>query len=167
MGISLGSSSKKPYVGSKEVKEAYVGTQKVYSAAPPVYYAFLGTATDYEIADWCELTKGASIKQRAGVNNIAINGNFSTNNLITLKEIKGSILRFEVASGTTVGSSNYPQLIWRNASNQTIKTDSFVPNPPNKLTEFTVPSGAASCTIGGIRNSNGIIYLNAIRFEMV
>lgn len=38
MGISLGSSSKKPYVGSKEVKEAYVGSQLVYQSMPDTTY---------------------------------------------------------------------------------------------------------------------------------
>ena len=38
MGISFGSASKKPYVGSKEVQEAYVGSQLVYRAVPPSVY---------------------------------------------------------------------------------------------------------------------------------
>lgn len=172
MGISFGSASKKPYVGSKEVKEAYVGTQKVYSAAPPVYYAFLGTATGYEKADWCELTTGASIKQRGGVNCIGIKGNFSTGeyNIITLKEIKGTILRFEAASDGSTTSDKYPVLSWRNSSNGVIRADTFNPRPNGGqfgLIEFTVPSGAAWCTIGAIRSSSGYVYLNAIRFEMV
>ena len=38
MGISLGSSSKKPYVGSKEVQEAYVGSTLVYQNVPNYEY---------------------------------------------------------------------------------------------------------------------------------
>ena len=46
MGISFGSASKKPYVGSKEVQEAYVGNQLVYRAVPPYLYKFLGSEND-------------------------------------------------------------------------------------------------------------------------
>lgn len=38
MGISLGSSNKKPYVGSKEVQEAYVGSTLVYQNMPNYEY---------------------------------------------------------------------------------------------------------------------------------
>ena len=49
MGISFGSKTVKPYVGSKEVKEAYVGSQLVYRATPPYIYFFLGGEDDYVI----------------------------------------------------------------------------------------------------------------------
>lgn len=38
MGISFGSVGKKPYVGSKEVQEAYVGNQLVYQSMPDTTY---------------------------------------------------------------------------------------------------------------------------------
>lgn len=47
MGISFGSKSVKPYFGSKEVQEAYVGSQLVYRATPPYIYFFLGGENDY------------------------------------------------------------------------------------------------------------------------
>lgn len=47
MGISLGSSSKKPYVGSKEVQEAYVGSQLVYINAKPFNGVFFDSATRF------------------------------------------------------------------------------------------------------------------------
>lgn len=47
MSISKGGQSVKPYVGSKEVKEAYVGSQLVYRATPPYLYFFLGRENDY------------------------------------------------------------------------------------------------------------------------
>lgn len=49
MSISKGGQSVKPYVGSKEVKEAYVGSQLVYRATPPYKYYFLGAENDYII----------------------------------------------------------------------------------------------------------------------
>lgn len=72
MGISLGSSSKKPYVGGKEVQEAYVGSQLVYQNGPAFVYAFLGAANDYVLADWCTLTKNATVQQYNGVYKISI-----------------------------------------------------------------------------------------------
>lgn len=47
MSISKGGQSVKPYVESKEVKEAYVGSQLVYRATPPYLYFFLGRENDY------------------------------------------------------------------------------------------------------------------------
>ena len=38
MPISIGSTNVKPYVGNKEVKEAYVGNKLVYSATPDSTY---------------------------------------------------------------------------------------------------------------------------------
>ena len=45
MGISFGSASKKPYVGSKEVQEAYVGSQLVYKGKPNPVTLFDGTVS--------------------------------------------------------------------------------------------------------------------------
>ena len=69
MGISFGSLSKKPYVGSKEVKEAYVGSQLVYRAGLPYYYYFLGGTEKYQISDNCLLQDGAAIAKPSGVTN--------------------------------------------------------------------------------------------------
>ena len=49
MGISFGSTGIKPYVGSKEVKEAYVGSQLVYQSVAPIVYKFLGAENTYTI----------------------------------------------------------------------------------------------------------------------
>ena len=172
MSISKGGQSLKPYVGGKEVKEAYVGVQKVYSAAPPIYYAFLGSETDYVIADWCELTKGSSITQRGGVYRIAITGNFtvSDTNKITLKEIKGEILRFIASSDITTDENHYPLVTWFDISNKFIKGDGFNPRPAGNdfgLVEFNVPNNAVSCTISGIRSTRSPVYIDAIRFETI
>lgn len=47
MGISFGSASKKPYVGSKEVQEAYVGSQLVYRSTPPFNGVFFDSSTKF------------------------------------------------------------------------------------------------------------------------
>lgn len=72
MGISFGSTGIKPYVGSKEVQEAYVGSQLVYQNTPPFVYAFLGNANDYVIADWCQLTRYAQVEKNSGIYRITI-----------------------------------------------------------------------------------------------
>ena len=47
MSISFGSTGIKPYVGSKEVQEAYVGSTLVYSAGPANPIIFQGTEINY------------------------------------------------------------------------------------------------------------------------
>lgn len=169
MGISLGSSSKKPYVGSKEVKEAYVGSQKVYSAAPPIYYGFLGAENDYVIEDWCNLTRGASIKKYSNIYRIAVNGSGgSTTNKITLTEIKGNVLKFLHYCNGTTSENNWPKIQWQNESGGIIRTDRFNGRGGADFTlkNYTVPTGATKCTIDGYNNSgSATLYLDAIRFE--
>ena len=74
MSISFGSTGIKPYVGSKEVKEAYVGSQKIYSAAPAYVYAFIGSENDYVLAPWTTLGSYAEVKKINGIYRISITG---------------------------------------------------------------------------------------------
>ena len=74
MSISFGSTGIKPYAGSKEVKEAYVGSQKIYSAAPAYVYAFIGGENDYVVAPWTTLGRYAVIKKINGIYRISITG---------------------------------------------------------------------------------------------
>lgn len=170
MGISFGSNSMKPYVGGKEVQEAYVGSQKVYSAAPPIYYGFLGTENDYVLASWCGLTKGAAIAKNQNIYRIAINGVTAYDtNFITLSEIKGTILKFIFYCSSTVGYSQYSSINWRNSSGAIIKQTKFNPSKGGNdyaLIEEPVPEGATSCTINGVAAAGSItLYVDAIRFE--
>lgn len=66
MSISFGSKTIKPYVGGKEVQEAYVGSQLVYRATPPYVYFFLGTENDY-ILNSVDL-RGNAVAKPAGSN---------------------------------------------------------------------------------------------------
>ena len=70
MSISFGNTGIKPYVGNKEVKEAYVGSQLVYRAIPPYYYFFLGTPNNY-IINRTELLENAEVTN-AGYENYVI-----------------------------------------------------------------------------------------------
>lgn len=60
MAISIGSTNAKPYVGSKEVKEAYVGSTLVYSAGPVNPVIFQGTEINYRYSgtNFTETTEG-------------------------------------------------------------------------------------------------------------
>ena len=70
MGISFGSTGIKPYVGGKEVQEAYVGSQLVYSAAPPYNYYFVGGETKYFISPNVVLPNyNATIAKKNGTGN--------------------------------------------------------------------------------------------------
>lgn len=66
MSISFGSTGIKPYVGSKEVKEAYVGSQLVYKSGLPYNYYFLGGENDYFINDNVQLVRNTDISKPAG-----------------------------------------------------------------------------------------------------
>ena len=97
MGISFGSKSVKPYVGSKEVTEAYVGSQLVYRAGLPYYYYFLGAETTYYISDNCQLAYYASVTKPAWATTykIAIGASTGTTSpriqLINVSEFIGSL----------------------------------------------------------------------------
>ena len=96
MPISIGSTNVKPYVGNKEVKEAYVGSTLVYSAGPGSNYAFLGTADGYYLADWCTY-KNAVIEQENGIYKMRLNPTKSGRGQISLDisgQNKYTILKF-------------------------------------------------------------------------
>lgn len=106
MGISLGSSSKKPYVGSKEVKEAYVGSTLVYRAGPGSNYAFLGTADGYYLAKWCTYENGG-IEQDSGIYKIRLDKGMQGKGIITLNINSGnnfSVLKFAGRANSSSGS---------------------------------------------------------------
>ena len=139
MSISKGGQSVKPYVGSKEVQEAYVGSQLVYRATPPYVYAFLGTQNSYMLADWCTLSSsGAAIVKEGNNFRIALSGvyfpavdKFQYGSInINMPANAGSTLSFMYKMG---GSGGYPQVYARffnkdsshNMCNFKISADSF------------------------------------------
>ena len=167
MGISLGSSSKKPYVGSKEVQEAYVGSQLVYRAVPPAIYKFLGTETDYIIDG---TLVGANITKDQNVYRIAIGSNGGV--FICTTE-KGMDLKFLTRNITPVSRYMYIQYGRRIAPGTAY--DSFQWNGQNYIaqtTEYELRTvshtildkyDAVKFTGGG--NTNGG-FIDAVRFEI-
>lgn len=156
MGISLGSSSKKPYVGSKEVQEAYVGSQLVYQAGPKYVYAFLGTANDYILASWCTLTKYATVQKYNGVYKISIGAGAPSGSItldITALKHKNKI-SFDYMS-TTSNNSIY------------IGTQSYKLAFNNKFEhrEFTIPNGVTQIRFTAY-SSDGY-YSNGLRLDAI
>ena len=156
MGISFGSASKKPYVGSKEVQEAYVGSQLVYQAGPKYVYAFLGSANDYILAAWCTLTKHATVQKYNGVYKISIGADAPAGSItldITSLKHKNKI-SFDYMSTT---------------SNNTIYIGSQSYNFPfnNKFShkELTIPNGVTQIRFTAY--SSDAYYSNSLRLDAI
>lgn len=170
MSISLGSSSKKPYVGSKEVKEAYVGTQKVYSAAPPIYYGFLGSENNYELADWCQLTNRTTTEKYQNVFRLTFPSSYQLSNVsnVTITSILGNTLKFTYAANIAYNvAQNMPWLLFYDASGSKISsvkltaaTESF------NLYSITVPNNTAKIMLYGFNTgASRTLYVDELRFE--
>lgn len=172
MSISKGGQSVKPYVGSKEVKEAYVGSQKVYTAAPPVYYGFLGAENDYVKADWCQLTTRANIVKESGVYRIAINStdyDSSFRGVVTITDIKTNKLKFIAKRGGTESDNKTTVYFKRSVSDSDIISSRVINAPSGNysLFSFDVPQGTNIIQIIGPSSRYVLenIYLDEIRFE--
>lgn len=157
MGISFGSASKKPYVGSKEVKEAYVGSELVYRATPPYFYYFLGKESTYYISNECELTSRTSIEKYQGVYRIVKSTGTGGITLKNLTPHWNKKLKFLILSE----SLNNITLTWQFGSGSQ-QYESFNTTSNEYLAEVTVRNGASSVYISCPRP---VIYLDAIRVE--
>lgn len=160
MGISFGSNSMKPYVGGKEVQEAYAGSQLVYRATPPYVYAFLGGENDYLLADWCTLANGTAVVKSAGVYRIAMG---SEGGQINLSEVHGEKLKF---LGQVTGANARLTVSAINNSGATLKQQSItiIANAWN-LYEFDL-SGLTNLTRIQFTNPGySVIRADAIRYE--
>lgn len=156
MGISLGNSNKKPYVGSKEVQEAYVGSQLVYRATPPYVYGFLGGENDYIKADWVTLDSRVSIVKFNNIYRLSFGGNSTLT--INLAERKGSKISVALACSTNVSSSVFSSSFY-DAKNKYIAGKRLFPDHPALTTQFTsfsvdIPSNAAKLEISASYESS-------------
>lgn len=171
MGISFGSASKKPYVGSKEVQEAYVGSQLVYKSGPPYYYYFLGAETTYYISDNCQLAYYASVTKPAWATTYKIavgasNGTTSARiQLVNVGEFIGKKLKF-LYRGDPKGYTNILQVLFRNADGTLISSNtiSLAFTSQETLAQGVVPANCARIDIQCIA-FNTYYNLDAIRFE--
>lgn len=165
MGISLGSSSKKLYVGSKEVKEAYVGSQLVYRSGPPLNYGFLGGENDYFKADWCQLYFRTTVEKEGGIYRIAISDDGGTEGgIVKLTNIQGGKLSFvckKRLSNTVVSVRTFtPQ-----TQNSYKISDKF--NTSNySMYTLDIPKGVIEVQISSYSKIGDIsCWIDEVRFE--
>lgn len=167
MPISIGSSNVKPYVGGKEVQEAYVGSQLVYSAAPPYNYYFVGGETKYYISPNVVLPPNyATIAKKNGTGNymIAISKDYTRFKLTDTSRFLGWKLKF-------TASTNADSAIRLRAEFYLSDQYNWAVSEPFNRTEklITIPveavNGNAPIYIEIYSDSNTTFYLDNIRFE--
>lgn len=167
MSISKGGQSVKPYVGSKEVKEAYVGSQLVYKASYPYKYAFLGTENDYMLADWCVLGQKVAIAKWLNIYRIALpytSGPYDNDSFVKLTNIdseKYKYIKFTAFVQRPTLSRCDVQFI---ANNSTISTRDFIfPDITEQAVSFEIPSKTTEIRIHTAQNTS--LWLDAVRVE--
>lgn len=166
MGISLGSSSKKPYVGSKEVKEAYVGSQLVYKAVPPYKYYFLGNETSYFI-DNSKVSWNSSETSIAKYQNIfRIACGTSSGGWGQIEVNLGKPFYFSAARSGTFTQGNKVVVSYKDARGYGKGEVQFDLVNAGEFVQFNVtpPSGVVKCVIspyinGGVKQ---YLYVDAI-----
>ena len=167
MGISFGSASKKPYVGSKEVQEAYVGSQLVYKSGLPYNYYFLGGENDYFINDNVKLMNGTDITKPAGKNTYKITSSYINSagyfDLKNANQFVGWKLKF-----TYCGENNLTlkiQVDYREANFTFItRSELTTTSMTEQSYSFTVPAKCDYVRIA-MGGQIGKRYFDNIRFE--
>lgn len=159
MSISFGSNSMKPYVGDKEVQEAYVGSQLVYRATPPYVYAFLGTESDYYLATWAQLLTGAAIVQEGGIYRISTGT--ATGGTLAMTQIPTKKIKFVAKSATQTNALKLQGLV----GGRWYDVKQFVINAAYELQEADIPENAEQIRLRLTLTTFNPIYLDAIRFE--
>lgn len=164
MAISFGSVSKKPYVGSKEVTEAYVGSQLVYRAGLPNYYYFLGGKEKYQISDNCLLQDGAAIAKPSGVTNFMLS--IKAQNRIRLNGINsfaGYSLKFTTCAKGGY-DTNKAQVIFYTAGGGIANYTNFNYYAAPTLVSIPIPSNAVYAVFRTI-GANETFYFDMVRCE--
>ena len=162
MGISFGNASKKPYVGSKEVKEAYVGNQLVYQNRPSDNWVYIGEENKYYLAGYASLIGGTFTKEENKFR-IALS---NQNQKLTINEIHGNTLKFISKFSNKYGNGGYINLYAgdiRVISNAITNTGA----KGFQLNTISIPSSITKIEIIGSPPdvAQGIVYADEIRFE--
>lgn len=174
MGISFGSTGIKPYVGSKEVKEAYVGSQLVYRATPPYLYFFLGGENDY-ILNSVDL-RGNTIAKPAGSNVFNIVNSYKLTNdaygyvdVTNLGQYVGRVITAIIKP--YCGNNNLEaKLCFRfyGAGNSIINQDYKYPKFGSDYTTYSlqIPNGTLKLSIITMTAAvSWVAYIDTIRLE--
>ena len=168
MGISFGSTGIKPYVGSKEVKEAYVGSQLVYKSGLPYNYYFVGAENDYFINDNVQLVRNTNITKPAGKSTYKIASEYTSSqsgyfDLKNATQFVGWKLKF-----TYCGENNHTlkiQVDYRQADFTFItRSELTTTSMTDQSYSFTVPAKCDYVRIA-MGGQFGKRYFDNIRFE--
>lgn len=172
MSISKGGQSVKPYVGSKEVKEAYVGSQLVYKSGLPYNYYFVGAENDYFISDNVKLVINTNITKPAGKTTYKIASSYSQTGgqarvgnfeLQNVAQFVGWTLKF-----TYFGERDKTLAVaidYRTANNAYIsRSELTLTTNEEQLYSYVVPANCGLIRIG-MGGQFGTRYFDNIRFE--
>lgn len=178
MSISFGSTGRKPYVGSKEVQEAYVGSQLVYRASLPSSYMFLGTENDYYKSDNVQLVKQASIEKlpvsftpptfklciatKKSMNEW-FGGEVRINNAAQFVGQKLKFTAYSASGSATLRVSNKDKFGYTVGYSKTFT----ISKTQDTLFEFNVANGVLYISFESGNEGPDTIALDAIRFEPV
>lgn len=163
MSISKGGQSVKPYVGSKEVKEAYVGSQLVYRAVPPVVYGFLGSENDYVIAPWCQLGNDTTIIKNDNIYRISMSIKSPSYGKITISEIHGTKFKFTAKLDNNTANLIIVFVVNGKETSQNIGS---LTTSNYTLKSYDVPAGTTEIRLQCSSPYNMKAgYFDAIRFE--
>lgn len=174
MGISFGSTGIKPYVGNKEVKEAYVGSQLVYRAEPPYLYFFLGRENDY-ILNSVDL-RGNSIVKPDGSNIFNIANRYNLTNdqygfvdVTNLGQYAGRVITSIIKPGGGI-TNQQAKICFRfyGAGNSIISQDYKYPKFGSDYATYSyqIPNGTLKLSIITMSASTSwLAYINTIRLE--
>lgn len=167
MSISKGGQSVKPYVGSKEVQEAYVGSQLVYKASYPYKYAFLGTENDYMLANWCTVGQKVDFVKWLNIFRIVLPYTSSPDaedSIVKLSNVDSAKYKFLKFTAFVQRVTNTNCTVLFAKGNSLISRQYFnFPNVTEKALSFNIPDGTTD-----IRLTTGqslYLYLDAIRIE--
>lgn len=167
MSISKGGQSVKPYVGSKEVKEAYVGGQLVYKESYPYKYAFLGTANDYMLANWCSIGQKVAIIKWLDIFRIALpyTGSPDANDsIVILNNIDSTKYKLLKFTAYVQAPTNRNCTVIFGKGNALLSRHYWnFPNETEKALSFDIPAGTDSIRLIGGDSLNS--YFDAIRIE--
>ena len=163
MSISKGGQSVKPYVGSKEVKEAYVGNQLVYKAEKlPYNYVYLGNENDYLISPLVVLGTGTTITKPSWATTYKLYLNYVTGNEIIINitpDFVGNFFKFLCRSATYNGSFNIR--VYDSNVHYRVQTDYEVGQSETLKTTVNINANDKFISI----SSQSQIYFDAMRFE--
>ena len=162
MGISFGSKSVKPYVGSKEVQEAYVGSQLVYQSKPPYTYVFLGGENNYYLADYTAMQNGLAIAKESNVYRLAYPARTSNIPQLVINQVLGTHIKFTAKGGSNSSITVYGQSGSLNIQLGYINISGVA---DYTLYDVAIPADRTYDNISIRASGQAIIYMDAVRFE--